>query len=57
MFLFTYLPSTGDSLDMLMKILYIKEPFNMEETKKINHNGQKYQDRCIFSDHVLFMNM
>ena len=57
MFLFTYLSSTGDSLDMLMKILYIKEPFNMEETKKINHNGQKHQDRCIFSDHVLFMNM
>ena len=40
-----------------MKMLYFKELWNKEATKKITTKWQKTQGRLVFSDEVLFLNM
>ena len=45
--------SLGDeSLDMLIRISYFKEPLDMEATKRVIYNWCKTQGRRLFSDDI-----
>ena len=51
---FAFLSPEGDGLDMLVKILYLKELLNMAAAKKVSNNRQKTQDRQISSKRFCF---
>ena len=38
------------SLDMLMRVSFFKDPLNIEEVKAIMHNWTQLKDRRIFND-------
>ena len=40
------------SLDMLMRVFFFKDPLNIEEVKAITHNWTQLKDRHIFNEDV-----